>query len=496
MNATPPPSPYDVDFDWEAAHGRLVSLLVEHSARGIVVDLGCGFAPHVAPLLDAGFGFVGFDVDTDSVEALRKRGHDARLLDLANTGGVIDALDALAAELDGPIAAVIAIDVIEHLVEPHLLVAELTAWMRRNDVAHFAVSVPNASHRDVAVKLLAGRWDTSRSGLLDHTHLRFFTDRSLTAVLRTCGLREVARDDRPGPESDQHWPADSALLAQATPLGAFLRRVRSHGDEHGATYQFIRIYTPEPTLNDARPSLLSGEPPTRSCFLTVVADPRHDDAQLERLRHELDAQSTSDFELLADDNGEGADVEQLLERARGDYVLIVEPDDRLGPELVAQFTAAPRDGRILRRAGSARPDDIGAAASARSSAFAFPAGSLGLLGYADPALPLTTSMFLDLFQYCGVCDVDAEGELTVRAVPPDPDAIERRLAALDTEPALFPAGEFSRRRSTSESHDIRLDELQAQIDALTADNAWLTAELSAPAVKTVRRVLRRRSSRT
>ena len=99
-------NPYDVDFDWETAHGRLVSLLVETSLRGIVVDLGCGFAPLAGPLIEAGFGYVGFDVDPDSIDAVRACGHDARLLDLSAVERVTSALESVRVESDLPIVAV------------------------------------------------------------------------------------------------------------------------------------------------------------------------------------------------------------------------------------------------------------------------------------------------------------------------------------------------------------------------------------------------------
>jgi SAM-dependent methyltransferase len=503
--ANPEPSnPYDVDFDWDAAHGRLVKLLIEGSQPGLVVDLGCGYAPHAGPLIDAGFGYVGFDVDLDSIAEVRARGYDARPLDLSAVDQVIATMESVHTESDLPIVAVIAIDVIEHLIEPQVLLAGLTSWMRQREVAHFAVSVPNASHCDVAAKLLAGRWDVTRSGLLDHTHLRFFTDRSLTAVLRSCGLREVARDDRPGLESDQHWPARSPLLAIRTPLGSMLRRVRSLGDDHGATYQFIRLYSPDQALVDAEPSLLVEHPPTATCFLSVLADSRFDQPQLDRLRRQLDAQTCPDFEFLT--GGPDVSVERLVQRARGEYVALVDPTDDVELDWVARFASAPRDGRVVRVVDQSDADvfDLlgdrdAIAATWQSAALAFPLDAVEMLSNRlDADLAPSMSLFLDLFQFCGVVDLVATRVPSTWAGTIDRDALDRRVAAVDTVPLLVPAGELARRRSEVDARAQlvrQIDELQRQLDEVTADNAWFASELSTPPVTAVRRILRRRPSR-
>ena len=50
------------------------------------------------------------------------------------------------------------------------------------------VSVPNVAHLWVRLSLLAGRFDYADRGILDRTHLRFFTRGSLLALLTGAGL--------------------------------------------------------------------------------------------------------------------------------------------------------------------------------------------------------------------------------------------------------------------------------------------------------------------
>jgi hypothetical protein len=61
------------------------------------------------------------------------------------------------------------------------------------------VSVPNVAHLWMRLSLAAGRFDYAERGILDRTHLRFFTQRSLRALLAGAGLRVVRATATPVP---------------------------------------------------------------------------------------------------------------------------------------------------------------------------------------------------------------------------------------------------------------------------------------------------------
>jgi SAM-dependent methyltransferase len=508
-------SPYDVAFDWDGAHGRLVALVRDYVEPGTVVDLGCGFAPHALVLEEAGFTYVGFDVDADAVAAVRARGHRAEVLDLGDVRGVIDALSAVSVDHEHAIVAVLAIDVIEHLVEPHILLAELSAWMHDHGVASFGVSVPNVAHLDVASKLVAGRWDVTPSGLLDHTHLRFFTDRSLTAMLASCGFSESARRDRPAVESDQWW----ALASVGTRWGSFVRSFRELHDSHGDTYQFIRLYAAAAPSQDRVPSLLSADRRRPSRFLSVLADPHSDDAALERWRRQLDAQTSTDWELVtardarapsAATDSPDTVIARMLDRASGAYVVFVEPGNEVDPNWVAALATIRSAGTILRVASQPDPgarfdnndstsiDELRDVA-APSATFAFPIEVFDRVRRPVDGLSRAASAFLDLFQFCGVASTTASMVSGRDATVLDHDALVRRIAELDAVPLLLPAGEIGRRvarSATLNAAEHRVAELNRHVAELEADNAWMAAELSIGPVRGLRKLLRRAPSRS
>jgi SAM-dependent methyltransferase len=86
---------------------------------------------------------------------------------------------------------VIAADVIEHVRQPDRLLAEMAHRLRPGGT--LIASVPNFSHWYPRGRTMLGLFDYDQRGILDTTHLRFFTRRSFTRLVHTCGLHAVAR---------------------------------------------------------------------------------------------------------------------------------------------------------------------------------------------------------------------------------------------------------------------------------------------------------------
>jgi hypothetical protein len=61
------------------------------------------------------------------------------------------------------------------------------------------VTVPNVAHLWVRLQLLLGRFDYAERGILDRTHLRFYTRRTFQALLTAAGLRVVGLEAPPPP---------------------------------------------------------------------------------------------------------------------------------------------------------------------------------------------------------------------------------------------------------------------------------------------------------
>ena len=84
-------------------------------------------------------------------------------------------------------------DVLEHLLDPWAALTRLARLVRKG--GQVLACIPNVQHYSVLVNLLRGRWDYQDEGLLDRTHLRFFTLSGVQDLFVKAGLQifEISR---------------------------------------------------------------------------------------------------------------------------------------------------------------------------------------------------------------------------------------------------------------------------------------------------------------
>ncbi len=91
-------------------------------------------------------------------------------------------------------------DVLEHLVDPWSVVERLVRLVRPE--GQVLASIPNIQHYSVVANLLRGKWEYQDEGLLDRTHLRFFTLDGALELFTRAGLHvhDVVTRSTPGAE--------------------------------------------------------------------------------------------------------------------------------------------------------------------------------------------------------------------------------------------------------------------------------------------------------
>lgn len=154
-----------------------VAALVPAEARN-VVDVGCGGGALGASLKRARPGIAVRGVEPTDRAAGRAR----KLLDDVMVGRAEDEPPASWPRPD----CVIFADVLEHLVDPW---AALRCWHERlAPGGHLVVSLPNVQHASILDGLVRGEFNYEDAGILDRTHLRFFTAKSARELLEGAGF--------------------------------------------------------------------------------------------------------------------------------------------------------------------------------------------------------------------------------------------------------------------------------------------------------------------
>jgi 2-polyprenyl-3-methyl-5-hydroxy-6-metoxy-1,4-benzoquinol methylase len=142
-----------------------------------VLEVGCGRGV-TGKLLQDKFGCRVTGVELNPVVATEAARHLHRVIQ-----GDVQRL-----EIDGRFDVIVALEVVEHLVETESFLARIQQLLAPGGRA--ILSIPNVGHYSIVEDLIAGRWDYVPIGLLCYTHYRFFTRRTLAEWLRRAGIRK------------------------------------------------------------------------------------------------------------------------------------------------------------------------------------------------------------------------------------------------------------------------------------------------------------------
>jgi 2-polyprenyl-3-methyl-5-hydroxy-6-metoxy-1,4-benzoquinol methylase len=128
-------------------------------------------------------------LERDPAQAAKARGrcHEVIVADL----------DQAAPKLSGTFDAIVYGDVLEHLTDPLPVMVAINRSLA--SAGRVMVSVPNVAHLWVRLQLVLGRWDYGDRGILDRTHLRFFTRRTFVRFLEDAGLTVTELASTPVP---------------------------------------------------------------------------------------------------------------------------------------------------------------------------------------------------------------------------------------------------------------------------------------------------------
>ncbi len=80
-------------------------------------------------------------------------------------------------------------DVLEHLQNPWQVLEKMKCYLK--DDGYFLASIPNIAHYSILHDLLNGRWQYQEAGILDKTHLRFFTWQTIIDMFQGAGYKIV-----------------------------------------------------------------------------------------------------------------------------------------------------------------------------------------------------------------------------------------------------------------------------------------------------------------
>ena len=201
-----------------------------------VLEVGCTTGVVSRALREQGCRVVGVEIDPAAADQARQ--HCESVIT-----GDVEALDLSSVNVGGELFdAALFGDVLEHLKDPLAVLQRVRPLLR--PVGFVVASIPNVAHGAVRLALLGGHFDYTPSGLLDGTHLRFFTREAVGALFAEAGFA-IAEWRR----TVAGLFGTEIVLRPADFAAATIAQIES--DPEATTYQFILRAVPEDVASEA-----------------------------------------------------------------------------------------------------------------------------------------------------------------------------------------------------------------------------------------------------
>ena len=165
---------YRFKFNEYSSHSKLREVL-QNTPKGRILDLGCA--------------------DGQLSEVAASLGHEVTAVDIEIAPKITDQITFFQCDLENGLPndlaekfeVILCADILEHLRKPDILLFKLLP--RLSDNGMILVSVPNFGHWYPRIRTFIGRFDYDARGILDQTHLRFFTRNSFTKMATKAGYK-------------------------------------------------------------------------------------------------------------------------------------------------------------------------------------------------------------------------------------------------------------------------------------------------------------------
>jgi glycosyltransferase involved in cell wall biosynthesis len=175
---------FDKFDDPYSSHSLIWKYMREQKLEGKkVLELGIGDASLTRRMHDDGATVDGLEFDPVYIELAKP--YCNRII-----SGDLDKVETL--DLDHDYDIIVAADILEHLVNPEYVLSKLKTHLKKGGL--LVVSLPNVANIYVRMSLLFGRFNYHSKGLLDKTHLHFYTIKTASSMLSKTGWKIVDRN--------------------------------------------------------------------------------------------------------------------------------------------------------------------------------------------------------------------------------------------------------------------------------------------------------------
>lgn len=147
-----------------------------------ILDVGCGTGRLLEELKQKkGCYVVGIEADKEKADVAKMRCDSVIIEDVEELKeNIFDVkyFDVIVFE-----------DTLEHLKNPQIVLEKFRRYLK--DDGYVLISIPNIANWTIRLKLLTGKWGYKDLGILDKTHLKFFTLKTAKRMVEDSGFKII-----------------------------------------------------------------------------------------------------------------------------------------------------------------------------------------------------------------------------------------------------------------------------------------------------------------
>ena len=167
-----------------SSHSKIINRLRQEGLNGKkVLEVGAGDASLIKKLVEMGAAVDAIEMDPVAAELARQHCRTVYEKNLEN----LETID-----VEDQYDVIVMADVLEHLRNADFILSKAKAYLKTGGM--LIVSLPNVANIYLRLNLLFGRFPYHTKGILDRTHVRFFTLKSAEQLLVRTGWVIVDRD--------------------------------------------------------------------------------------------------------------------------------------------------------------------------------------------------------------------------------------------------------------------------------------------------------------
>jgi 2-polyprenyl-3-methyl-5-hydroxy-6-metoxy-1,4-benzoquinol methylase len=170
------------------SHGYLYEpiskLLAGFPEKSVVVDLGCGNGTFISRFQDRGWELYGSDFSAKAIEIAKQHSPGIRF-SLADAQSLSGELTSRLGTFD----VVLCMEVIEHVYNPRGLLKTCNSLLKPGGT--LVLTTPYHGYLKNVMLAVTGKLDRHFTVLRDHGHIKFWSVKTITAVVKEMGFGEV-----------------------------------------------------------------------------------------------------------------------------------------------------------------------------------------------------------------------------------------------------------------------------------------------------------------